>query len=150
MTLIYRLRKYSVTTQYLQEVWNRRRVVYYAILLIIILGELLGELNYIIVRFLEYDSTPHLRLSWPEDAQRWKPCFDSRKKRNTLSAKPKKRQKQQSRKDWRKRHGGKKRKRHKVEKKNARGNWPIVSRQIVLPPLNNNVIRIRPRLSCLP
>ena len=34
---------------------NRRRVVYYAILLIIILGELLGELNYIIVRFLKYD-----------------------------------------------------------------------------------------------
>ena len=32
-----------------------RRVVYYAILLIIISGELVGEINYIIVRFLEYD-----------------------------------------------------------------------------------------------
>ena len=55
ITLIYKLRKYTVTTQYLQEVLNRRRVVYYAILLIIILGELLGEINYIIVRFLKYD-----------------------------------------------------------------------------------------------
>jgi len=35
---------------------NRRRVVYYDILLIIISGELLGEINYIIVRFLEYDT----------------------------------------------------------------------------------------------
>jgi len=65
MTLIYRLRKYTVTTQYLWEVQNRRRVVYYAILLIIILGELLGEINYIIVRFPEYDTftknTPHDR-----------------------------------------------------------------------------------------
>ena len=56
LMLIYRLRKYTVTTQYLQEVQNRRRVVYYAILLIIILEELLGELNYIIVRFPEYDT----------------------------------------------------------------------------------------------
>jgi len=55
MTLIYKLRKYTVTTQYLEKVWNRRRVIYYAILLIIISGELLGEINYIIVRFLEYD-----------------------------------------------------------------------------------------------
>jgi len=45
------------------EIWpnevcdNRRRVVYYAILLIIILGELLGEINYIIVRFLEYNNS---------------------------------------------------------------------------------------------
>ena len=53
--LIYKLRNYTVTTQYLQEVWNRRRVVYYTILLIIISGELLGEINYIIVRFPEYD-----------------------------------------------------------------------------------------------
>ena len=29
LMLIYRLRNYTVTTQYLQEVWNRRRVVYY-------------------------------------------------------------------------------------------------------------------------
>ena len=62
LTLIYRLRKYTVTTQYLQEVQNRRRVVYYAILLIIILGELLGELNYIIVRFLEYDT--YITTTW--------------------------------------------------------------------------------------
>jgi len=27
---------YTVTAQYLQEVWNRRRVVYYAILLLLI------------------------------------------------------------------------------------------------------------------
>ena len=60
--LIYRLRKYTVTTQYLQKVWNKRRVVYYAILLIIILGELLGELNYIIVRFLEYDNYKSIDL----------------------------------------------------------------------------------------
>jgi len=33
-----------------------QRVVYYATLLFIILGELLGEINYIIVRFLEYDT----------------------------------------------------------------------------------------------
>jgi len=38
-------------------VWNRRRVVYYAILLLLILGELLGEINYIIIIFPEYDST---------------------------------------------------------------------------------------------
>jgi len=37
---------------------NRRRVVYYAILLLLILGELLGERNYIIIIFLEYDNTP--------------------------------------------------------------------------------------------
>jgi len=54
--LIYRLRNYTVTTQYLQEVWNRRRVVYYAILLLLILGKLLGEINYIIIIFLEYDN----------------------------------------------------------------------------------------------
>jgi len=35
---------------------NRRRVVYYAILLLLILGELLGERNYIIIIFLEYDT----------------------------------------------------------------------------------------------
>jgi len=32
-------------------VWNRRRVVYYAILILLILGELLGERNYIIIIF---------------------------------------------------------------------------------------------------
>jgi len=36
-------------------VQNRRRVVYYAILLLLILGELLGERNYIIIIFPEYD-----------------------------------------------------------------------------------------------
>jgi len=35
---------------------NRRRVVYYAILLLLILGEILGEINYIIIIFLEYDN----------------------------------------------------------------------------------------------
>jgi len=35
---------------------NRRRVVYYAILLLLILGELLGERNYIIIIFPEYDT----------------------------------------------------------------------------------------------
>jgi len=38
-----------------KEVWNRRRIVYYAILLLLILGELLGEINYIIIIFPEYD-----------------------------------------------------------------------------------------------
>jgi len=37
---------------------NRRRVVYYAILLLLILGELLGEINYIIIIFPEYDKPP--------------------------------------------------------------------------------------------
>jgi len=37
-------------------VWNRRRVVYFAILLLLILGGLLGEINYIIIIFLEYDT----------------------------------------------------------------------------------------------
>jgi len=36
-------------------VQNRRRVVYYAILLLLILGELLGERKYIIIIFPEYD-----------------------------------------------------------------------------------------------
>jgi len=39
----------------LQKVWNRRRVVYYAILLLLILGELLGKINYIIIIFPEYN-----------------------------------------------------------------------------------------------
>jgi len=34
---------------------NRRRVVYYAILLLLILGELLGERNYIIIIIPEYN-----------------------------------------------------------------------------------------------
>ena len=34
---------------------NRRRVVYYTILLLLILGELLGERNYIIIIFPEYN-----------------------------------------------------------------------------------------------
>ena len=46
----------------LQEVWNRKRVVYYAILLIMILGELLGEINYIIIRFPEYDNIPPFKV----------------------------------------------------------------------------------------
>jgi len=41
----------------LQEVQNRRRVVYYAILLLLILGELLEEINYIIVKFPEYNTS---------------------------------------------------------------------------------------------
>jgi len=43
------------------KVQNRRRVVYYTILLIIILEELLGEINYIIVRFPEYNSSRRSR-----------------------------------------------------------------------------------------
>jgi len=41
---------------------NRRRVVYYAILLLLILGELLGERNYIIIIFPEYDKTSHFHF----------------------------------------------------------------------------------------
>jgi len=41
---------------------NRRRVVYYAILLLLILGELLGERNYIIIIFPEYDNLPTKEL----------------------------------------------------------------------------------------
>jgi len=44
----------------------------------------------------------------------------------------------------------KRRKRHGVGKKNDRGNWPIISKQIVLPLLKNNIIRIGPRLFYLP
>jgi len=58
MMLIYRLRNYTITTQYLYKVWNKRRVVYYTILLLLFLGELLGEINYIIIIFLEYNSSP--------------------------------------------------------------------------------------------
>jgi len=47
-------------------VQNRRRVVYYAILLLLILGELLGEENYIIIIFPEYDT----RSGEPESAAR--------------------------------------------------------------------------------
>ena len=64
MMLIYKLRKYTITTQYLQEVWNRRRVVYYAILLIIISGELLRKINYIIVRF---QNMTHLQYNFTEN-----------------------------------------------------------------------------------
>jgi len=41
---------------------NRRRVVYYAILLLLILGEILGEINYIIIIFPEYDRNSKRRL----------------------------------------------------------------------------------------
>jgi len=58
-------------------VWNRRRVVYYAILLLLILGELLGERNYIIIIFLEYDrvlnykpTTERRTLKDKEDSRR--------------------------------------------------------------------------------
>ena len=57
MMLIYRLRNYTITTQYLYKVWNKRRVVYYTILLLLFLGELLGEINYIIIIFPEYNSS---------------------------------------------------------------------------------------------
>jgi len=45
---------------------NRRGVVYYAILLLLILGELLGERNYIIIIFLEYDKGFWI-LGWYQD-----------------------------------------------------------------------------------
>ena len=57
MMLIYKLRKYTITTQYLWEVWNRRRVVYYTILLFIIFRRIIRRINYIIVRFPEYDNS---------------------------------------------------------------------------------------------
>jgi len=44
-------------------VWNKRRVVYYAILLLLILGELLGERNYIIIIFPEYDTIPNIEVA---------------------------------------------------------------------------------------
>jgi len=56
---------------------------------------------------------------------RRKTCFDSRKRRNTSSAKPAKRRKWQSGKDWRKRHTkNRKRKRRGGEKKITREIWP--------------------------
>ena len=61
--LIYRLRNYTVTTQYLQEVWNRRRVVYYAILLLLIFRRTIRRNNYIIIIFLEYDN-PAMNLEY--------------------------------------------------------------------------------------
>jgi len=58
---------------------------------------------------------------------RWKPCFNSRKKRNVSSAKPAKRRKWQNGKDWRKRHKkNRKRRRQGGEKKIAREIWPNV------------------------
>jgi len=67
------------------------------------------------------------RLGWQEDVLRRKPCFDSKKRRNALSAKPAKRRKRQSRKDWRKRRAkNRKRKRHGREKKITREIWPNV------------------------
>ena len=46
--------------------WNRRKVDYYAILLLLILGGLLGERNYIIIIFPEYDT--RLERNW----RKWK------------------------------------------------------------------------------
>jgi len=51
-------------------VQNRRRVVYYTILLLLILGELLGEINYIIIIFLEYDNQDICVLDHP-----WVPAY---------------------------------------------------------------------------
>jgi len=52
-------------------VWNRRRVVYYAILLLLISGELLGEINYIIIIFPEYDITrKDEKWRWEEAQQK--------------------------------------------------------------------------------
>jgi len=68
-----------------------------------------------------------MRLGWREDVLRQKFCFDSRKRRNALSAKFAKRRKQQSEKDWRKRRAkNRKRKRHGGEKKIASEIWPNV------------------------
>jgi len=68
-----------------------------------------------------------MRLGWREDVLRWKTCFDSRKRRNASSAKPAKRRKWRSGKDWRKRHTkNRKRKRYGREKKIAREIWPNV------------------------
>jgi len=65
-----------------------------------------------------------MRLGWRKDVLRQKTCFDSRKRRNNPSAKPAKRQKLRSEKDWRKRCAkNRKRKRHGREKKIAREIW---------------------------
>jgi len=58
---------------------------------------------------------------------RWRPCSESKKKKNGLSIKPKKRQNSQSRKGWRKKlRENRKKKRYGGEKKNARGIWLTV------------------------
>jgi len=58
---------------------------------------------------------------------RWRPCSESKKKKNGLSIKPKKRQKSWSRKGWRKKCGENgKRKMHGGKKKNARRIWLTV------------------------
>ena len=92
--------------------------------------------------------TSATRLNQPEDVLRQRPCFDSRRKKNNLSTKPKERQNQQSGKDWRKRHRGKRRKRHERKRRNASKIWPIVLRQITSLPLKSNAARTGPRPFC--
>ena len=46
---------------------NRRRVVYYAILLLLILGELLEEINYIIIIFPEYNTKTLIKKTGIEE-----------------------------------------------------------------------------------
>jgi len=66
------------------------------------------------------------RLDWREVVLRRKLCFDSRKRRNVLSAKSAKTRKQRSGKDWRKRRKKNRKKRRQGEKrKNAREIWHI-------------------------
>jgi len=75
-------------------------------------------------------------------------CFESRKRKNNLNIRPEKRQNLQSRKDWRKNPGEnkKKKRKHIGKKKNARGIWLIVWRQIASLLLNNNGKKIGPRI----
>jgi len=62
---------------------NRRRVVYYAILLLLILGELLGEINYIIIIFPEYDSLPEKQKSHRTTSRKTNTKFNSGKALDT-------------------------------------------------------------------
>jgi len=74
---------------------------------------------------------------------RRRPCFESRKRRNNLSVRPKKRQKLQSRKGWRKRFGeNRKKRRHVGKKKSTRTIWLTVWSQIALLLSNKNGVKI--------
>jgi len=74
---------------------------------------------------------------------RRRPCFESRKRKNDLSARPEKRQDLQSGKGWRKKfRKSRKRRRYVGKKKNTRGIWLIIWSWIVSPLLNNNGVKI--------
>ena len=77
-----------------------------------------------------------------------RPCSKSRKRKNYLSIKLEKRQKQQKGKNWKKRHGEKRRKSCGGEKKSAREIWLIASRLIMSPPWSSNIGKIGRRSFC--